>query len=121
MVTNLIAKASNLLNTSISTLATNKLVEWEIWLNHFDEKIGNARKLVADGNSFFTKDCFRLLAHIATVHTEKAELPKLTTAALLNDVTSQMKQVAVSTEPVALSKKQRDINKKLEAILRKSK
>jgi|WetSurMetagenome_2_1015567.scaffolds.fasta_scaffold09484_5 hypothetical protein len=121
VVTNLTAKARTLLSSSISTLTTDKLVEWEIWLNHFDERVDNARKLVADGNSFFTKDCFRLLSHIATVQTEKAALPKLTTAVLLNAVTSQMKQIVVPAEPAALSKKQRDINKRMEAMLRKPK
>lgn len=120
VITQFTGKAGALLSiTSIGGLGTEKLLEWERWSVHFDEMLAQAKSTIAAGNSFFASDSFRLMAHIATLHTEKAALPKLTAASLLRN-SSASSTVTIAAPSIALSKKQRDSQKKLAAILQKN-
>jgi len=120
VVTKFTGKAEELLSTNVAALSTDNLLEWEGWALRFDETIHAAHGVVAAGNAFFAPECFRLMGYIATVHREKAALSKLTVAKLLKDVQGSDRATTTRGEPIALSKKQRDLHKKLKAIQRKA-
>jgi hypothetical protein len=113
------SKADTIIGINIVALPTVELLEWQSWANHFDEMFAGAENLIADGNQFFTPECFALLKHISIDSAEKASVSKLTVAKLLIDGTNTDSHKEASVEPVALSKKQREIQKRLAAILRK--
>jgi hypothetical protein len=111
------SKADTIIGINVVALQTDKLLEWEGWANRFDTMFTDAQNLIADGNKFFTPECFDLLKHIAIDSADKAAISKLTVAKLLKDGTSQKN---ASVEPVAMSRNERDIQKKLAAILKKT-
>lgn len=119
VISNLTAKADEIMSANLAPLPTGKLTEWEIWVNNFDASLENTRQLISDGTEFFTPECFHLLGLIATIQTEKTALSKLTVAALKNGSSAMVTtKKSAAAEPATLSKKDRDRQKKLEAMLR---
>jgi hypothetical protein len=104
VVSRLTAKAETLLATSIASLPTEKLLEWEGWALRFDETLTDAQRLLAAGDAFFSPESFRLMAYVATVHTEKAALSKLTAATLLKGAHVPAERKDESAAPGPLSK-----------------
>lgn len=120
VISRLKSKADTIIGINVSSLPTDKLLEWEGWAHRFDEMLADTKNLIADGNQFFTPECFDLLKYIATDLAEKAAISKLTVAKLLKEGTNKDTQKNVSVVPVAMSKKQRDSRKKLAAILKRN-
>lgn len=118
VVTRFTGKAGALLSIDVPSLSTDKLLEWEGWALRFSELLSNTQGVVAAGNAFFTPECFHLLTYVANVHGEKSALTNLTVATLLKEVRRPNDAGSVSVEPIALSKKQRDLQKRLAAIQR---
>jgi len=114
------SKADTIIGTNVVALHTDKLLEWQSWANNFDEMFAGAENLIADGKQFFMPECFDLMQYIAIDSAEKSEISKLTVAKLLKDGTNMDANKSASAEPVALSKKQRDAQKKLDAIIRRN-
>jgi hypothetical protein len=121
VVNKVTGKAEALLTTDIGSLSTDKLLEWERWALRFNSMVERAQAMVIDGAQLFAPESFRLMSHLATVHTEKGALSKLTAEALLKDVAAQSADMPVATVPPKRSKKELDIQKKLDAILRNAK
>lgn len=120
VVSQFTGKAESLLSTDIVPLSTVKLLEWEGWASAFDETLARARSVISTGNAFFSPECFRLLAYVAIVPSEKAALSKLTVPSLLKDGHGPAQAITAPVESIARTKKERDIQKKLAAIQRKS-
>lgn len=118
VISRLKSKADTIIGINVVALPTAKLLEWEGWANRFDEMLASAKYLIVDGNQFFTPECFGLLKHIAIDSAEKAAISNLTVAKLLKDGINSDSHKNGSIEPVALSKKQRDIQKRLAATLK---
>lgn len=123
VITRLVAKADELREVDLSSMATNQLLEWQRWSTDFDEAFGNAKKLVAAGERLFTKESFQLMSLLVINHVEKAAVAKLAAADLINGRSAttgiQSGAAAGSNQPM-LSKKQRDLQKKYDAIARNS-
>lgn len=117
VITAVTLKGDALLLLDIGSLSTEKLLEWERWAQHFDDIIQRARGTVAAGNQLFAPESFHLMAYIATVDTERRALVKLLPADLLRDKKSLTPASALPAHPAEQSKKQRDIQKRLEATL----
>lgn len=118
VITAVTLKADALLPLNICSLSTEKLLEWERWALHFDDIIQRARDTVAAGSQLFAPDSFRLMTYIATADSEKRALGKLSPGDLLRDKESLKPPSAIPAHPAEQSKKQRDIQKRLEATLR---
>jgi len=120
VITNLTSKAEVLLTVNIGSLPTDKLLDWERWALRLEDKIAQARATITAGNQLFVPESFRLMAHFATTDSERFALAKLTPTALLRDEVNPTQGKATPTHPTALSKKQRDIQRRLEETLRKA-
>lgn len=121
VVTNLTARAATLLETNVAALATDKLLDWERWALNFDESVASAQRLLTAGSGLFGLEGWRLLPFLATTPSEKAALAKLTPDALLRgdqDNEPRAAPAVSQAHPAELSKKQRDIQKRLNAALR---
>lgn len=62
---------------ALHTLSTEKLGEWEQWLNNLDEVVENGRRAIKEGEDFFVGENFALLALIAGSPKEKEDILKL--------------------------------------------
>lgn len=124
VVGRLTARADALLETHVAVLPTDKLLDWERWAMNFDEAVASARKLLAGGAALFGPEGLLLLPYLTTVPAEKAALSKLTLAQLLRGEDEEEEEPRATpathpaSQPAVLSKKQRDIQKRLEATLR---
>lgn len=120
VVSQFTGRAESLLTTNVTPLSTDKLLEWEGWASRFDETLARARSFISTGNAFFSPECFRLLAYVAIDSSEKAALSKLTVASLLKERNDPARANTGPADSFAMSKKQRDIQKKLAAMQRTS-
>lgn len=68
--------------SALHKLTTEKLLEWERWLNNLDENIKQGERIAADGEAFFTEANLRLLAAIAQDLKEQKVISTLKPAAL---------------------------------------
>ncbi len=116
---NFSSKADRLQEINITLLPTKQLLDWEGWVNRFDEIHDKAKSIVQAGNQLFSPASFDLMKHIAIDSAEKAALSKLTAAKLFNNARADTSKNNVPSIPAPMSKKQRDMQKRLAAILRK--
>ncbi|MDE2598437.1 MAG: hypothetical protein KGL40_02310 [Rhodocyclaceae bacterium] len=121
VIVQLTGKAETLLTADIGPLSTDKLLDWERWALRFDSMVERAHATVKGGTQLFSPESFRLMSYLTTVHTERSALSKLTSEALLKDVAAPKDAGKPTAEPLKLSKKQQDIQKRLEATLRNAK
>lgn len=121
IISRLTGKAAALVSADIASLATDQLLEWQQWAFHFDETLQRARDIVASANALFTPQSFQLMAYLANDSKEKAALQTLTTSILLESDSDVTRPARPNHAPMAMSKKQRDIQKRLEAIQRNAK
>ncbi len=120
LITNLTSVADVIVQTDLINIKTKKLLELENWANRLDETIQNANKIIADGNLFFSKDCYTLLSHITANPKEKKSIVKLTTNSLVSANAATTSADEQHVKLLGLSGKQRRIQKKLAAILKKN-
>lgn len=121
VIVELTGRAETLLTTEIGPLSTDKLLEWERWSEQFDSMVKRAHATVMGGGQLFAPESFRLMSYLTTIHTERSALSKLTAEALLKDTATSMATDKPTAVPTKLSKKQQDIQKRLEATLRNAK
>lgn len=115
----LTSRAEELVETNVAALGTDKLLDWEGWALRFDENLAAAQRLLSAGDALFSLDGFRLLAFVATVPAERTALSTLSTAVLLRGAEEEGASTPHAASPTKpMSKKQRDIQKRLEATLR---
>ena len=118
VITAFTAKVEALLLLNVGTLSTEKLLEWERWALHLDDTISRARGTVTTGNQLFASESFRLMTYISTVDTERRALVKLSPKDLMQNKLNSTPGSAIPARQLAQSKKQRDIQKRLDATLR---
>jgi len=112
------SKASELLATTVATLPTDKLLEWEGWAHRFDDTLARARSAIEAGKAFFAPQSFQLMVYVATVDLERAALRKASAESLVRGDGASPTSGGTAAAKLPMSKKERDIRKRLEATLR---
>ncbi|MCX7177051.1 MAG: hypothetical protein NT159_24645 [Proteobacteria bacterium] len=118
VIIRLTGRATELQHINVTSLPTDKLLDWERWAQNFDDTVTQARATISAGNALFSLESFRLMTYIATVDTERAKLKTLTVATLLRSGSGDAQ--VVSVHPAKQSKRDRDSQKRLEATLQKA-